>query len=294
MHGEKLQIVNINRLQNLQSEIEFFEKNQELNGFQQWIAHNIYKFEIPDAEFTVKSIIIVAIPHPSYANVEFVRWNQKYHFMSLVKSDFDTTKKYLQEFLAPNGYHLKPATNLPLKRLAVHTGLAVYGRNNICYVEGMGSFFSFSAYFSDIPCDSDGWAEIRHADTCAHCKICLNHCPTGAIRENRFLIDNERCLSYFNETPGEFPAWLPRSVHHCLYDCLKCQINCPMNKPYADTIIESIQFNEDETDMLLSGSPWDDFPPALKQKSKILGLDEWLGAIPRNLKILFELSEAKG
>jgi epoxyqueuosine reductase len=29
---------------------------------------------------------------------------------------------------------------LPLKSLAVRSGLAAYGRNNVCYVPGMGSF----------------------------------------------------------------------------------------------------------------------------------------------------------
>jgi len=64
-----------------------------------------------------------------------------------------------------------------------------------------------------------------------------------------------------------------------------------MNKEYVHNISESITFSEDETDMLLSGSPFDAFPPALQQKSKILGLHDWLRAIPRNLKILFELNE---
>ena len=43
--------------------------------------------------------------------------------------------------------------------------------------------------------------------------------------------------------------------------------------------------------MLLSGSPLDAFSPALKQKSKLLGLDPWMENIPRNLKVLFELSD---
>ena len=98
-------------------------------------------------------------------------------------------------------------------------------------------------------------------------------------------------MSYFNESPGEFPDWLPLSVHHTLYDCLKCQLSCPMNKKYVNNVLEFIQFSEDETNMLLSGSPFETFSPELKHKSEILGLDEWIDAIPRNLRVLFELSE---
>lgn len=292
LHGDKLQILSIKRVQNLKNEIELFKKNEDLNGFQKWIVNNLYKFEAPTAEFIIKSIIVIAVPFPSYAIVEFMRQGKGYNFVSLAISDFDITEKYLNDFLRPINYHIKSAPNLPLKRLAAKCGLAVYGRNNICYVEGMGSYLSFGAYFSDIPCnDNDDWTEMRQADICTNCKICFNNCPTGAIRGERFLIDNERCLSYFNESPGEFPEWLPLSVHHCLYDCLKCQINCPMNKKYENNVIGPIRFSEDETDLILSGSPFDAFSPALKQKSKILGLNKWLDAIPRNLKILFELSE---
>lgn len=291
IHGDKLQMLSIKCLQNLKSEMELFKKDEGLNGFQRWIVNNLYKLDVPPVEFIIKSIIIIAIPHPSYAKVEFVRQGKKYNFVSLVKSDFDNTEKYLNDFLTPKHYHIKAAPNLPLKRLASQSGLAVYGRNNICYIEGMGSFFSFIAYFSDIPCENDDWEEMRQANRCINCNICFNNCPTEAIREERFLIDNERCLSYFNESSDEFPEWIPLSIHHCLYDCLKCQINCPMNKEYVNNVIESIKFSEEETDMLLSGNYFDSFSPALKQKSKVLGLNDWLDAIPRNLKILFELSD---
>jgi len=291
VHGDKLQMLSIERLQDLKNELSFFEKNEDLNGFQKWIVNGLYTFEAPTAEFIFKSIIIIAIPHPSYAKVEFVRQGKKYYFLSLIMSDLDNTEKYLTDFLMPKGYHIKSAPNLPLKRLAAKSGLAVYGRNNICYVKGMGSFFSLFAYFADIPCDNDEWTEVRQAGVCDHCNICFSNCPTGAIRKDRFLIDNQRCLSYFNESPGEFPEWIPQSAHHCIYDCLKCQINCPMNKEYVNNVTEQIKFSEDETHMLLSGSTFDAFSPMLKQKSKILGFDQWLDAIPRNLKILFELSE---
>jgi epoxyqueuosine reductase len=290
VHGDKLQMISIKHLHSIKNEIELFKENEALNGFQKWIVNDMYKLEKPVLGFTIKSIIIIAIPHPSYARVEFTRQGKKYNFISLIKSDFDNTEKYLNNFLEPKGYHIKSAQSLPLKRLAARCGLAVYGRNNICYVEGMGSFLSFAAYFSDIPCDNDDLTQMNPADTCTNCRVCFNNCPTGAIRTDRFLIDNEKCLSYFNETEGELPEWIPISVHHCLYDCLKCQINCPMNKEYVNNVTGPIKFSENETDILLSGSPFESFSPTLKYKSKILGLDDWLGAIPRNLNILFELS----
>ena len=106
------------------------------------------------------------------------------------------------------------------------------------------------------------------------------------------MINNERCLSYFNEGPGDFPEWLPKSIHNCLYDCLLCQKICPGNKDYINNIIGPIEFNETETDMLLSGKLMKEFPPTLKKKVVFLGMDQWLSAIPRNIKVLLENSES--
>lgn len=288
-HGDRLQVIPKYRIHDLCKEIELFSKGEELNGFQRWIVSSLYHFDTPALEFDVSSVLLIAVPHPAYAKIDLEWQGKKYNFVSLIMSDFDKVEKYLVEFLGPKGYHIISAPDLPLKRLSVKSGLAVYGRNNICYVEGMGSYFSLAAYFSDMPCDEqDNWTEMRTASACFNCRICFNKCPTGAIRQERFLIDNEKCLSYFNEGPGEFPDWLPKSAHHCLYDCLKCQINCPMNRDYNHNVAGPIPFSEDETGLILSEASFESYPPALRNKFKILGLDKWFHAIPRNLKTLLE------
>jgi epoxyqueuosine reductase len=290
-HGDKLQLISINRLQSIQHEIESFKEHEELNGFQKWIITDLYKFTVPKVEFVIKSILLVALPHPTYARVNFNQHGKEYNFISLVMPDFDNTKHYIEDFLSSRNHYIITAPNLPMKRLAAQSGMAVYGRNNICYIEGMGSDFSFEAYYCDIECDNDNWTSVCQADICRKCRVCQDNCPTGAIRADRFLIDNEKCLSFFNESPGEFPEWLPVSAHHSLYDCLRCQIKCPMNNEYVDDHTVPISFSEEETDMILTGKPYDAFSPLLKEKAKILGFDKWLPAIPRNLRTLIEQSE---
>jgi epoxyqueuosine reductase len=287
--GDRLQVVSIGRLSALKHEIDFFINTADLNSFQKWIVGNLYKFELPSVDFSIQSIIMVAIPHPAYAKVGFIRNGKAYNLMSNIMSDFERSENYLLDFLTPMNHHIVAAPNLPLKRLAVHSGLAAYGRNNITYVDGLGSFLSYAAYFSDVPCNDSEWTEVRLSERCTHCDICLNKCPTNAIRKDTFLIDNERCLSYLNENPGEWPEWLPLSAHHCVYDCLKCQIVCPMNRGFASNIVESIKFSEEETDILLSGRGFDTYSDVLKHKTSVLGINNWLAAIPRNLSILFEL-----
>ena len=290
-HNDRIKVIPIERLEELKEIIEDFREQEELNGFQKWIVDELYRYEGPRADFTVNSIILIAINHPFFAKVNFYKGGKQKTFLSLVRSDFCKAEAYLTKYLEEKGYSIMKADNLPLKRLAAHSGLAQYGRNNITYVDGLGSNFSYAAYFSDLPCEEDTWGEVGSAEVCTKCNLCIENCPTGAILSYRFLIDNQKCLSCINEIPGEFPDWLPATVHHTLYDCLICQRICPMNNKQADNFIEGISFTEEETDMLLEGRPIDTFSEELKAKVYFLGIDEWYKAIPRNLKILFELKK---
>ena len=290
-NGENAALIPLHRLQYLRDEIAQFKQHETLNGFQRWIVNDLYKFDVPDAEFTVSSIILLAVPHPFYAPVEFTHHGKIYHCLSLVMSDVDRAEQSLRHALQSRNYHIIAALNIPLKRLAVQSGLAVYGRNNICYIDGMGSNFSFSAYFSDIPCDNGEWTVVNMAPRCAHCTVCVKHCPTEAIRKDRFLIDNERCLSYLNERSEPFPEWLPNTAHHCVYDCLRCQMACPMNAAQIKQIGDLIRFTEFETDQLLAGAHVDTFSASFRKKAAYLGLHQWPDGIAKNIRTLIELSK---
>lgn len=287
-HGDRLKVISIKHLNELMAIFQDFKDKEELNDFQKWIVNKLYQFELPEEDFKVNSIILIAIHHPFYAKVDFHKEGKKKTFLCLVRSDDIKTETYLRKFLDGKGNYIKPAKNLPMKRLGTHSGLAKYGRNNITYIDGLGSNFSYAAYFSDMICEEDTWGEMNSAEYCNKCNLCIKNCPTGAIRKDRFLIDNQRCLSCINEAPGEFPAWIPLDAHHMLYDCLICQRVCPMNFEQIDNVIDNISFTEEETDMLLAGKPINTFSKGFRAKIYMLGINDWYKAIPRNLKTLFE------
>jgi epoxyqueuosine reductase len=289
IHGDRLQIVSLHHVCDLKDDIELFAQSEILNDFQKWIINDLYNYSIPSANFTVQSIILMALSHPFYADVIFNKSGKEYLGKCLVRSNFDEADKYLKTYLGKFGYHAERANNLPLKRLGVQSGLSEYGRNNITYINGMGSNFSLVAYFSDIPCENDTWRNAATARACDNCNVCINNCPTGAIIKERFLIDNQKCLSAINETPGDFPEWLPMSVHHTCYDCLRCQEKCPMNIGHIDKMTKCFMFSEQETEMLLQGNLIENFSEDTKQKIFTLGLDEWYEAIPRNIKALMNI-----
>jgi hypothetical protein len=61
-----------------------------------------------------------------------------------------------------------------------------------------------------------------------------------------------------------------------------------MNKDYVHTVIEPAEFTEEETALLVEGKSFELFPETLKQKVNALDMFHYLGALPRNLRVLFD------
>ena len=145
---------------------------------------------------------------------------------------------------------------VPLKSLAVHMGLVVYGRNNITYVPGLGSGHQLCAYVvgtGEGPVGEGEKAEGRESvlERCENCRACIKACPTGAIREDRFLISAERCFTRLSESRNPIPAWAkpPKSI--CLIGCMACQQVCPENKGRLKTESSGVEFTVEETGAIL-------------------------------------------
>jgi epoxyqueuosine reductase len=193
----------------------------------------------------------------------------------------------LAEVLGAAGYRVAPAL-LPKKLLAVRSGLAEYGRNNITYVPGMGSFHRLAVFTSDLPCDDESWREPTMMARCEGCRACLRGCPSGAITSERFLLRAERCIVFHNEHPGDvpFPAWLDASWHNCLVGCMLCQNVCPENRDVLSSIEDGAVFSAQETALLVGGAPRDRLPSQTVAKLEEHDLVDLLDLLPRNLGAL--------
>ena len=287
-NGVRLEVVPAERIADLQEEIRVFAEEHPCNGFQKWIVQKHYSFKIPTSSL---SVLIVAVPHPAYADVIFQHNGREYAMYGLIAPPVEKVKKAIVKAVRAAGHQIHTHSRLPLKRLAVQAGLAEYGRNNITYVPGFGSHVSYIAFSTDVLCGVDPWREVCMAESCLHCSLCAENCPTGAIPEETFPIDSTKCLSFLNESPGEFPPWLPSSAHHTPFDCLRCQTVCPMNTSIPK-LEEPVCFSEEDTKRILAGAPYQDAPKELRHKIALLSLDKWPDAIPRNLKTLFALMDA--
>jgi len=297
--GYKGRIVSVQHLGELQEGIEGHHRQGLFDEefYQKWLAG--FVFSPPDSLPGARSLIVVATPQPQFRVV--FTWNgEKLPFLiPPTYVDYKETKERVKELLAgilgPAGYRVEQA-KLPEKLLTVRSGLGAYGKNNICYVPGMGSFHEPVAFYSDLPCREDNWQELQMMERCQNCSACLRHCPTGAIpstplragTSERFLLHAERCITFHNEKPGNipFPTWLDPSWHNCLVGCLHCQRVCPENKDFLERVEEGSEFSEEETALILEGVPFDQLPAETASLWERLGLSADYDIYPRNLGVL--------
>ena len=290
--GYQGRIVSIQRLRDLQEEIEgrYRQCLFDEEFYQERLAW--FDFRIPYSLPETTSLIVVAVPRPQ-SHVVFT-WNGESRALMLPPTyvAYEETRRMMEDLLAEildtKGYRIT-STKLPLKLLAVRSGLGFYGRNNICYVPGMGSFLQLVAVYSDLPCPKDSWREVRMMERCQNCHACQLKCPTGAIPSDRFLLRAERCIVFHNEKKGNipFPTWMGPSWHNCLVGCLHCQKVCPENKDFLQWIEGREEFSEEETALLLQGVTLDHLPTATVRKLKKLGLITYIDSLPRNLGVFF-------
>ena len=285
----KARVVPVSRLADLaRAALEWLERGQIDPALHREYLSS-FSFDVPGDLADARSIVVAAVPTPQM-RVLF-RWKGKRVPVTIPPTYVGYATRTAQaqrivaEWLARDGYRLSHA-NVPLKTLAVGSGLAEYGRNNITYVKGLGSFAQLVGAFSDMPCDGDPWQEPKALDRCASCVACLRACPAGAIADDRFLIRAERCLTFLNEAARDFPAWVDPSWHHCLMGCMRCQTACPENRRVRGWFEDRCEFSEEETRLLVARETFDRLPRATAEKIDGLEMTEDYEVICRNLSVL--------
>ncbi len=234
---------------------------------------------ITEVNFTLPTGLLTTIIPPQYIGAE----------------DDLFSRDTLTDVLIPAGYTITRTTRIPLKTLAVRSGLAQYGLNNISYVNGSGSFLRLNGFYSDIPCPEDNWGEPAMMTACDKCRRCRDNCPTGAIDSDRFQVHAEKCLTFVNESPGDFPSWVKPEWHNSLIGCTRCQDICPVNQPYLEKRGHAPTFSASETEQILKKTAFSELDAVTQQKLRDIAYDDtWLYVyLARNLGALVTASKNK-
>ena len=182
-HGFAARFVSLEHLRELKDAIEGAHSkrlfDEEFYGYlRPW-----FDFSIPTELPEVRSIIIVASTHPAL-KVTFMLQGQPHETIIPPTYTYGTDQEAcdcLTEVLEPRGYRVIKA-RVPEKLLAVRSGLARYGKNNITYVEGMGSFHRLTTFYTDAPLFEQSWQEPQMLEQCQTCTACIKKCPSGAMQ----------------------------------------------------------------------------------------------------------------
>ncbi len=287
----KAKIVSTKNLSLLIIEIEEFYTNGLIEDtfFKErlsWIKKNLLE-NISDAN----SVIVVAVPRPQTRATFLWKGVSLSLIIPPTYSGYEQIREKVENLIRVKLQEQKYSTNrslFPLKALAVRSGLAEYGKNNICYVPGMGSFLQLVAVYSNMP-SKETIGGPKMMNLCKTCNLCQKACPTTAISQKRFLLQAEKCLTYHNEKNGAipFPVWIEKTWHNSIVGCMECQKICPANKNFIKWIGIEEHFSEKETNALLNFQKLNDLSPNTLDKLKRLNLADYLGSLSRNLNVFF-------
>jgi len=262
----------------------------ELDGA--FFEHDLESITRGEADDFDRTIIVIAKPRPAHV-VGFDLGGEIFDaLLPPTYFRYRATFEDVRQDLTANGL---PGAQIeyaavPLKGVASRLGLVRYGRNNICYAPGMGSYLQLYAYETDAHIPQPDRTDVNATSLlaeCENCGICQSICPTDCIREDRILLEAERCLTFLNENPGDWPDWIHPSSHNCLLGCLECQRCCPAN-PELPIERSSLCFSAAETRLLLStNAPADNrAETAIRTKLAWLGQPYAEPVFGRNLRAL--------
>ena len=290
--GALCRMVSASHISELESAYYLSIKSPEIN--RKFVNKSILRyidFSVTKKYTAIQSFIVIATPSPEIElifnhNEKIYHLNIPPHYSDRLKVT-SNIKNITFQIFNKNGYQTFPVV-LPKKLLAVRSGLAKYGKNNLSYVPGMGSYFRLTVFASDLPCDHDSWQDLQLLERCSRCKACQNNCPTGAITASQILLKAERCLTYYNEQLEPFPKWIDPKSHNSIIGCMRCQNICPENKKYKSVTKEKEKFSKKETRHILDGIPFEELPERLQLKINNLSLLRYYKHLPRNLKVLIQ------
>ncbi len=163
---------------------------------------------------------------PDRAHIARYAWGDDYH--EVVGRRLDALLAWMREASeSPFDARAYVDTGPVQERVyAQHAGIGWIGKNSCVIHPTLGSWIFLGEIICSLPLEVDE----PSFEQCGGCSLCLEACPTQALREPGVL-DANRCISYLTiEHRGEIAAPLDESIGTHVYGCDICQDVCPWNE----------------------------------------------------------------
>ncbi len=292
----KYRILPVGRFAELQKEYDAAKNNAQL-GRQKMYLDQIasLNFKVPADFPSAKSVVVVAAYSKNmYSNFKLEGTAHRILIPFQYYTDdynSDRLKAIVQKEIikTPGRRVMDISSQIPLKLLAARSGLGRYARNSLVFVDGMGSYNVLYAFLTDHPFTEDHWTNLEILEECNHCHACVRTCPTRCINRWNYSTNIDKCLTLYNENPGEFPNYFLGSMHHALMGCMQCKAPCPANEGIAELSGNLEDVSEEETRKILQGAPDDALLKSLQRKLRQFrptASREQFPILKRNLSVL--------
>ncbi len=287
--GFRVKVFNAEHLKEISSDFKILSEQGALDKEFYTKSLTVFNYDYKSVLSNARSVMVIASPQRK-SIVEFQCGDKT--VMAVIPPTYmysginNQIISILNNVLAVEGYSFGKLV-IPLKLIAVRSGLGRYGRNNVCYIPGLGSYIRLSAYVTDYEFEEDSWGDIKVMESCSNCTACIDNCPTGAIDKGRFLIHAQNCITNFNEYGTPTPEWISPLWHNAIVGCMKCQEACPHNAKLIELVDERICFDKKETGMILDESAINELPEETRRKISHLDMEDYYDVLPRNIRLLY-------
>lgn len=107
-----------------------------------------------------------------------------------------------------------------------YSGIGWFGKNTCLINQKIGSWIFLGEIITNLELDYDSPV----SDRCGTCTMCIDACPTDALREP-YILDSNLCISYLTiELKGNVPLELREKMGNNIFGCDICQDVCPWNR----------------------------------------------------------------
>lgn len=263
--GLRCGVVDISRLAVVRRNIDVAYRSGEMG--QDYEDPGIEELLTTDTPDWAQSIWVVAVPCP-LIELTFSRRDEEQRIFLAEMYRYSIPMRTAEQAIQSIHGQLERKCQwawLPLRALASEAGMGEFGRNNMLYLKGMGSYPWLAGFFSDVSIPTTEARSPRIMDRCRQCGRCVDACPSGALSREKHIMRADRCLNYATDFPERCRDWLKPEWRKELLGCLSCQKECPANHGMA-TYKPGQYFSTEETEELMRADTVADLSPGTIRK----------------------------